>query len=192
MSKLRGMGAELSAGVMFSPQQERSRLLVENTRIALDTIRKTSEAFGLETKIIKHPSRVYEIHFARGEEKLGRRSLTSDEIERYGGRTAGARIVEDICRYLDIKFSWDKVPEFSAPEPRGRVDVVHGPDEVKPQIIPEPRQEINVEDEKAWKSDWTVRQLKDWSAAQGKVVPATVKRKGDVLEWLANEYPDGG
>ena len=39
--------------------------------------------------------------------------------------------------------------------------------------------------------DMTIRQLREWAKNHDTPVPSEIVRKGDILEWLALEYPDG-
>lgn len=199
MSK-RGMGNELAgltSGVMFSPQQEAVRLRSLNIRICLDVVRQMVGKTDLKVEIVRQPSKVYEFRFTRDGTRVARRSLDADEMGRLGGKTAAGRMLEGVWKDLGIPFSWDDVPDAVAPEGRSRVDTVGLPYELRPVKIQRIEEnpvdpDKDVTDETAWSPAWTIRQLKAWSAEQGKVVPAEITRKGDVLEWLANEYPDGG
>lgn len=198
----RGHEINLAAGVMFSPQQEHARLQKARIVLARDLTIQHMETLGIRVEYFKRPSLVHEFHFYQGEDRIARRSLDNDMIKK-GGRKAAGHMMESVCTDAGIPFDWQTLPDQPEPVERTRVDNVGGPPENAPRIAPEPSpppvhqpepptepDAPDVTEAHEWSEDWTIRELKDWATAQGTSVPSEITRKGEILEFLVNEYSD--
>jgi len=196
----RGHEINLASGVLFSPQQEHARQQKARAKLTVDLTKQFMPTKGVSVEYFKRPSMVHEFHFDYNGMKA-RRSIDNDMI-RKGGRQAACKMMESVLGDYDIPFSWDEVPDTAEPEERVIVDNVGAPPERSrvapdptqppaPRVEPEPEpEEVMPEPDTAWNPDWTIAQLKSWSSENGKPVPSSIKRKGDILEFIAREHSD--
>ena len=198
----RGHEINLASGAMFSPAQEHARMQKMRIILARDLTLQHMETLGFRVEYFKRPSMVHEFHFYLGDERVARRSLDNDMI-RKGGRQAAGHMMESVCIDEGISFDWNDLPDQAEPVERIIVDNVGGPPENAPRRPhtpadppahqPESPTEPDAPDMLAvheWSEDWTIRELKDWATAHGTPVPSEITRKGDILEFLVNEYSD--
>lgn len=218
MSK-RGHEINLASGVMFSPQQEDVRLKRERVIGMTMYIPEVMMKFGIFTKHFKRPSLVHEFQFfssdpeenVRGPDMVARRSVNENDLQRKGVKRASVELITSVLDDLGIEYSHDQFPDPSEPVSRWRVDTVGAPPETQyRERIPvsepkakEPEPVEVVEEEQIdgapqkeplpFNDGMTIKQLKDWASENlGGPVPSTITRKGDILEYLANEYSDRG
>jgi hypothetical protein len=192
----RGHEINLASGVMFSPAQENVRMQKMRVRLAIDLTLQFMPTKGVSVEYFKRPGQVHEFQFEDGDGRAARRSLDNDMIKK-GGRKASCEMMESVCEDYGIPFSWEEVPDQAEPVRRVIVDVVGGPPENADRIphepsdppappvvvVPEP-----VPTDQQWNQDWTIAQLKEWSRANGHPVPSDLKRKGDIIEFIAREH----
>lgn len=195
----RGHEINLASGVMFSPAQENARMQKLRVRLLIDTIVQYCEDKGIEAKHKKQPSLVHEFNFFKDGEHFGRRSTNEIDVNKTGHRTMAGRMLEGVLG-PDL-FSWNDLPLTPEPTPRARRDTVGAPPEsayreridtapprTAPDVVPEePDAPVGTD----FNADWTIRQLRAWAREKETPVPVTITRKGDILQWLANEHPDG-
>jgi hypothetical protein len=197
------MASGLSAGVLFSPRQEATRLDAERTQLFLELAGRCSQIYGLDMTVIKQPSKVYEFHF-KYDGRAARRCVEKADLDRLGPSIAVGRMYEDVCADLGAQFTWDVMPKAEDPQPTPYVDEVGDPFSERavkrPQTKPEHAPAIHPS---GFDAKWSVPELKEWSSNRGHPVPATITRKGDVIEWMSEQFseepepvenvdPDGG
>ena len=195
----RGHEINLASGVMFSPAQENARMQKARTRLAIDLTKQFMPTKGVSVEHFRRPGGVHEFHFVDDQDRKARRSIDVDMIKK-GGRNASCHMMESVLRDYDIPFDWSEVPDeadYSEPLERRRVDNVGGPPEnadriphtpADPPAPPEPESVPDPAPDVAWNPDWTIAQLKEWSSENGHPVPASITRKGDVIEFIAREH----
>ena len=190
----RGHEINLASGAMFSPAQEHARLQKARVKLAIDLTKQYMPTLGISVQYFKRPSQIHEFQFVDQEGRGARRSLDNDMIKK-GGRNASCHMMESVCDDYGIPFDWHDVPDQAEPIERVRVDVVGGPPENADRIAPEPLDPPAppapadpVPADQAWNQDWTVAQLKEWSRDNGHPVPSSIKRKGDIIEFIAPEH----
>jgi len=198
----RGHEINLASGTMFSPAQENARMQKARTKLAIDLTLQFMPTKGVSVEHFKRPGGVHEFHFVDDQGRKARRSLTIDAIKK-GGRNASCHMMYTVLDDYGIPFSWDEVPEqaeYAEPEGRVLVDHVGGPPEnadriphtpvppLQPEPEPEPETVPDPAPDVAWNPDWTIPQLKAWSSENGHPVPASITRKGDIIEFIAREH----
>lgn len=199
----RGHEINLASGTMFSPAQEGARMQKMRTKLAIDLTKQYMPTKGVSVEHFKRPGGVHEFHFVDSQGRKARRSLDIDMIKK-GGRNASCHMMESVLYDYDIDFDWHDVPneaDYSEPVERVLVDHVGGPPEnadriphtpaVPPEPVPDPPAPETVPDpapDVAWNPDWTIPQLKEWSAENGHPVPSSITRKGDIIAFIAREH----
>ena len=177
----KGNEIDLTSGVMFSPQ----RVLAENNKDRLELFRailiEHTRRLGYEVSIKKRPSQVIEAHFLKGGKEFSIRSVFENDIHKIGARTSAGRLIQSAIADIGEEFSWEDLPEKADPELRPFVDSVGSPD--TPQ-----RRDMSM----PFASDWTIARLKEWAEDNEMPVPGNITRKGDILEWMVNEYSNRG
>lgn len=205
MSK-RGHEINLAAGVMFSPQQEEAKMQKARIQIANELTVQYMRQFDIDVSPIRRPSKVWEYQFIKDGELVARRSLQDPDF-RKGGRKAAAEMLSSVLADLGIDRNvYADLPEKPDPEPTSRVDSVGSPPETRynERVAPAPEPPLDVEiveevhtelgqpDEPdlPFSDSMTIRELKEWAKNNDIPVPASITRKGDILEYMANEYTD--
>jgi len=199
----RGHEINLASGVMFSPAQENARTQKLRAQLLVDTIIQYCEDKGIEATHKKQPSLVHEFNFFKDGKHFGRRSTNELDINKAGHRTMAGRMLESVLG--EDLFSWSDLPLQPEPRERVRRDVVGAPpetayreriDTAPPRTQQRPDDVLDDTSLAApvatdFSADWTIRQLRAWASKNETPVPTTITRKGDILQWLANEHPDG-
>jgi hypothetical protein len=194
----RGHEINLASGVMFSPAQENARMQKMRIKLLIDTIIQYCEDKGIEARHTKQPSLVHEFNFFKDGSHLGRRSTNELDVNKIGHRTMAGRMLEGVLG--EELFSWNDLPLQPEPTERARRDTVGAPPETSyreridttpPKAASAPEAPVEVPVATGFSADWTIRQLRAWAREKETPVPVSITRKGDIIQWLANEHPDG-
>ena len=210
MAEQRGHEVNLASGVMFSPAQENKRMQRERIRLAIDLTLLHMQTLGVRVEYHKRPSMIHEFHFYKpdadeGEVMFARRSLDGGTIQR-GGRKASCDMMKSVCDDEGLTFVWNDVPNTAEPQRNVIRDTVGRPPEAELEerrapVATVPTPETPAPEGSAaelpavlndialpFNADMTIRELRTWGSTNSAAVPADLTRKGDILEFLTNEY----